>query len=75
MKSRLKYDKYGNEQVVIKMSRQEASELIDKLIDIIDDDKHGVVNELFDQLHNNLNLCAICNPDSNGYPDEGELDV
>ena len=75
MKSRLKYDKYGNEQVVIKMSPYEASKLIDELIDSIDLNKYGVVDELFDQLHDDLNLCTTCNPSCNVYPDDGELDV
>lgn len=75
MKSKLKYDKQGNETVVIKMSRKEASELIDELVESIDLDKYGVVEELFDQLHDDLNLCTTCNPSCNVYPDDGELDV
>ena len=77
MKSKLKYDKHGDEVVVIKMSPEEASELIDEIIDSIDLYKYGVVEELFDQLHDDLNLCAICNPDGNRVEltKEDELDV
>ena len=75
MKSKLKHDKHGDEVVIIEMSPKEASELIDVFLEVGIHTEYAVAEDLYDQLHDDLNLCTTCNPDSNGYPDEDELDV